>query len=54
MGRAQQLAAQYPGCQATQDWQTLVARGDIDLVIVATTNDALAPITLAEIGRAHV
>ena len=51
MGRAQQLAAQYPGCQATEDWQTLVARDDIDLVIVATTNDALAPITRAAIAH---
>src|SRR5215207_9414020 len=47
--RAQQLAAQYPGCDAGVDWQALVARDDIDLVIVATTNDALAPVTLAAI-----
>jgi predicted dehydrogenase len=51
VGRAQQLAAQYPGCQATQDWQTIVARDDIELVLVATTNDALAPITLAAIAH---
>jgi len=51
LARAQQLAAQYPGCDTSASWQALVARDDIDLVIVATTNDALAPITLAAIGQ---
>src|SRR6266508_4160481 len=46
--RAQQLAAQYPGC-AVAEWQALVERDDIDLVIVATTNDALAPVSLAAV-----
>jgi predicted dehydrogenase len=45
------LAAQTPGCNAEDDWQTLVARHDVDLVIVSTTNDALAPITLAAVRR---
>jgi predicted dehydrogenase len=49
LGRAEQLAAQFPGCAAGTEWQALVARDDVDLVIVATTNDALAPITLAAI-----
>ncbi len=31
------------------DWQALLARNDVDAVIVATTNDALAPITLAAV-----
>jgi predicted dehydrogenase len=47
--RAQQLAAVHPGCAAGDDWSDLVARGDIDLVIVSTINDALAPITLAAV-----
>ena len=29
------------------DWQAVVARRDVDVVVVATTNDALAPVTLA-------
>jgi predicted dehydrogenase len=47
--RAQQLAAQYPGCDASTEWQALVERDDVDLVIVATTNDALAPVSLAAV-----
>jgi predicted dehydrogenase len=49
LARAQQLAAQYPGCDSGVDWQALAARDDLDLVIVATTNDALASVTLAAI-----
>jgi predicted dehydrogenase len=48
-GRAQQLASQYPGCVAGVDWQSTVARSDVDAVIVATTNDALAAVTLAAV-----
>jgi predicted dehydrogenase len=44
--RARRLAEQYPGCAAGRDWRTAVARPDVDLVIVSTTNDHLAPITL--------
>jgi predicted dehydrogenase len=51
LSRAQQLAAQHPGCDALDHWEALVARDDIDLVIVATTNDALAPVTLAAVQR---
>jgi predicted dehydrogenase len=47
--RARALAAQTPGCSAEDDWQTLVARNDVDLVIVSTTNDALALITLTAV-----
>jgi predicted dehydrogenase len=48
-GRAQQLAGQYPGCVALSDWQDTVTRRDVDAVIVATTNDALAAVTLAAV-----
>ncbi len=51
LARAQQLAARYPGCNAYDSWQTALARDDIDLVIVATTNDALAPVALAAVQR---
>ena len=49
LGRAQQLANQYAGCAASADWREVVRRGDVDLVIVATTNDMLAPVTLAAV-----
>jgi predicted dehydrogenase len=47
--RAQKLAAQYPGCEATTDVAGAVKRADVDLVIVATTNDALASTTHAAV-----
>src|SRR6478609_2569686 len=49
LARAQQLAAQSAGAVATADWRELVKRDDVDLVVVATTNDQLAPVTLAAI-----
>jgi predicted dehydrogenase len=48
--RAQELAAQHVGCAATDDWRAALGY-DVDLVIVATTNDALAPVTLAAVER---
>jgi len=51
LARAQQLAAQFPGCDVGDAWQPLVGRADVDLVIVATTNDALAPVSLVAIER---
>lgn len=55
LARAQQLASQYSGCEASGDWRGAVKRIDVDLVIVATTNDMLAPVTLAavQVGK-HV
>ena len=47
--RAAQLASLYPGCQSSADWHSVVSRPDVDLVIVATTNDILAPATLAAV-----
>jgi predicted dehydrogenase len=49
--RAQQLASQFPGCAAEADWHQTVARADVDAVLVATTNDGLAPITLAAVRQ---
>lgn len=46
--RAQALADAY-GAAVESTWESLVARDDLDVVIVATTNDMLAPITLAAI-----
>ena len=47
LSRAKQLAARFSGCEASRNWQSAVARSDVDLVIVATTNDMLAPAALA-------
>src|SRR3954469_19070998 len=50
LARAQQLALSASGTAvATADWRELVNRDDVDLVVVATTNDQLAPVTLGAI-----
>jgi predicted dehydrogenase len=46
--RAQSLA-QAHGAVSCADWRDAVTRDGVDVVIVATTNDMLAPITLAAI-----
>ncbi len=48
---AERLAAPHAGCEVATDARAAIDRGDVDIVIVATTNDALAPITLASIER---
>ena len=50
-GRALALAAAHPGAEIVADWRTAVALPDIQIVIVATTHDMLAPIA-AEAARA--
>jgi len=47
--KAAALAGRYPGAEATTDWHAAVQRPDVDMVIVATMNDALAPVTLAAV-----
>ena len=47
--RATALAQTAASVAVEPDWRRLVARPDVDLVIVATTNDALAPIALAAV-----
>jgi predicted dehydrogenase len=49
LSRARQLAAQHPGCEATASWESVVARPDVDAVLVATTNNALALVTGAAV-----
>jgi len=49
--RAEQLASEHPGCAAESHWEPVVSRSDVDIVIVATTNDMLAPITDAAVKR---
>jgi predicted dehydrogenase len=47
--RAQQLASQYSGCEVEPGWRSCVARADVEVVIVSTVNDALAPVTLVAV-----
>ena len=49
--KAQQLAGQHASCAAVADWHEAVAREDVDAVVVATTNDSLAPVTAAAVAR---
>jgi predicted dehydrogenase len=44
--KAERLARSVPGAEATADWRTAVRSPRADIVIVATTNDALAEVTL--------
>lgn len=46
--RAQQLAGST-GAIATADWKQVAQHEDVELVVVATTNDMLAPVTLEAI-----
>ena len=48
--RAGALAAAF-GAEAANDWRTVVAHGDVDAVIVATSHDALAEIAAAAAGN---
>jgi len=51
--RAEKLASLYPGINAYSDWKNMLREETIDLVIVSTSNNWLAPITLAavEMGK---
>jgi predicted dehydrogenase len=51
LGRAERIAAAHEGCGAGTDWGAAVGRDDVDLVIVATTNDALTPVALAAVRQ---
>lgn len=47
--RAEALASTHPGARVADNWQAIVERPDLDIVVVATTNDALAPVAVAAI-----
>jgi predicted dehydrogenase len=53
--RAEALAGQFPGCLSSSRADDVLKRGDVDAVIVATTNDSLASLATraAEAGK-HV
>jgi len=42
----QQLAGSHTGAESTSDWRSAICREDVDIVIVATTNQALVEISL--------
>lgn len=48
--RADALARQYAGAEVSGDWQATVARTDVDIVVVATTHNMLAPVAAAAAG----
>jgi len=47
--RAKSLAAEFPGTVALPDWCEALGLPEVNIVIVATTNDSLTPITLAAV-----
>jgi len=47
--RATALAALHPGCAAVAGAEAVFARADVDAVIIATLNGALAPLSLAAV-----
>lgn len=49
VNRAEVLAVQFPGVAAVPDWREAIRYPGVDIVIVATTNDSLAEITLSAV-----
>lgn len=49
LARAQALAAGHPGAKAAARWDEAIDDPATEMVVVATTNDALAPVTLAAV-----
>jgi predicted dehydrogenase len=48
--RAEALARTTAGAAATDDWRAAIDRADVDIVVVSTTNDALADVTRFAVG----
>ena len=48
--RAEALARTAPGAVASDDWRAAIDRADVDIVIVATTNDMLAEVSRAAVA----
>lgn len=47
--KAEALAKSFPDCIASTDWQEVINRPDVDIVIIATLHETLAKIGLAAI-----
>jgi predicted dehydrogenase len=47
--RAFKFASTKPGVVAEASWEAVIQRADVELVVVATTHDALAKVTLAAV-----
>jgi predicted dehydrogenase len=47
--RAKSLSAGFPDCDSTADWRSAVQRVDVEIVIVATTNNSLVDTSLAAV-----
>lgn len=45
--KAENLAKQYPGCEAYTDWREVINRPSIDIVLICTLHATLAEIALA-------
>jgi predicted dehydrogenase len=49
LDRARKLAAQSPGCEATDSVERAASSPQVDVVMIATVNSSLAPIALAAV-----
>ena len=49
LDRAKKIAAQSPGCVAVESFEQAVGSPDVDVVMIATINSALAPVALAAV-----
>jgi predicted dehydrogenase len=49
--RAESLAEMHPGAVVSTDWQSVVARDNVDAVFICTTHNLLAPIAQAAASR---
>jgi predicted dehydrogenase len=47
--KARSLAALHPGCMPLSDWHGVISRQDVKIVLIATTHQVLAEITMAAI-----
>ena len=48
--RAEGFARKWPGAQVAENWRAAVERPDVDMVMVATTHDALSEVTLGAVN----
>ncbi len=48
--RAEAMARAASGARASEDWRAAIDRTDVDVVVVATTNDALAEVARFAVG----